>query len=197
MGNNLIIGITGLFASGKSTVAKIFVESGFYEIDVDAYGYKALKDKKNEIVKIFGDEILSNDEINRKMLGGIVFNSKESLEKLNNIVNPYMKKCIEEDLKNFNNKEIIINAALLLQMKLHTLCNKVLVVLSDYESIVKRGMERDGRNLEQINFIISNQATTNQLMEIADYLIKNDSNIDTLIKNTKQIIQKIRMENTK
>ena len=44
--DRLIVGITGLFASGKSTVAKTFVEHGFYEVDVDSYGYKALEDKK-------------------------------------------------------------------------------------------------------------------------------------------------------
>ncbi|MFW5890689.1 MAG: dephospho-CoA kinase [bacterium] len=195
--SKLIIGITGRFASGKTTVAKLFKEEGFYEIDVDSYGYKALSDKKNEIVKKFGTHILNNDnKINRKKLGEIVFNSETQLKQLNEIVHPYMKSCIKYDIEhNVNHNKIIINAALLIPMKLHSICSKIIYVKSDINNIIKRGIERDNRNKKQISFILSNQPTTKQLSEIADYIIENNKDINTLVKNTKKLIEKIRSEN--
>ena len=105
-----------------------------------------------------------------------------------------MKDCIKNDIDKLSHKEIIINAALLLPMNLNILCHKVVSVVSNFDDIIKRGIERDNRNLKQIKFILSNQPTTKQLNEIADYIIKNDGSINMLIRNCKQVIEKIRLE---
>ncbi len=190
--HKLVIGLTGLYASGKSTVAELFIQNNFYEIDVDKYGHKALKYKQTEIVNCFGKSILNdNGGIDRKKLGRIVFSSKEQLDKLNKIVHPYMKELIEEDLNKCPYNKIIINAALLIPMKLYTLCDKVIGVLSDEKNIIKRGMERDNRTVKDIKFILSTQPTPNQITEIADFILMNNEDISNLKTNSKELINKI------
>lgn len=191
----LVVGITGLYASGKSTVARLLVENGFYEIDVDKYGHRALKDKKNDIVNQFGDSIINTEgNIDRKKLGSIVFNSENELVKLNEIVHPYMKTLIKDELSICSYNKIIINAALLIPMKLHPLCDKIIGVLADEKEIIKRGIERDNRTENEIKFILSTQPSSNQIRKIADFIVMNDDDIDKLKINSTEIINKINKE---
>lgn len=191
LNDKLIIGIVGLYASGKSTVAEVFVNNGFYEVDVDKYGYEALDKNKEEIIQTFGNKILTDRTIDRKEIGKIVFNSKKELTKLNAIVHPYMSKSIEKDIIESEHKKIIIHAALLFDLKLDLICDRIVAVISNIENIYRRGIERDSRNLNQIKFILSNQPTPNQLKENADYIIDNNSTKKAMIDKTKSIIQTI------
>ena len=83
----VIIGLTGKFCSGKTTVEKILNEDhNFFIIDVDKIGHWALEEKKEELVNRFGSGILKEDKINRKELADIVFKKKKDLSDLNSIV---------------------------------------------------------------------------------------------------------------
>ena len=72
------IGLTGGIGAGKSTVAEMFQSLGASIINVDEVGHSVLSRTSNEyeeIVKLFGEEILNPDKtINRAALGQIVFN---------------------------------------------------------------------------------------------------------------------------
>ena len=85
-------GLTGGIASGKSTVATMFAELGAWIIDADKVGHQLLGSSLSayqEIVHYFGDEILdSTGEIDRKLLGSLVFADAEKLKVLNAIVHP-------------------------------------------------------------------------------------------------------------
>ncbi|MBM2837761.1 MAG: dephospho-CoA kinase protein-like, partial [Deltaproteobacteria bacterium] len=72
----LKVGLTGGYASGKSTVAKMFVELGAVLIDADKLAREVVKPDKQawfEIVAHFGKGILlKSREIDRKALGEII-----------------------------------------------------------------------------------------------------------------------------
>ena len=86
------IGLTGGIGAGKSTVAEMFQSLGASIINVDEVGHSVLSRTSNEyeeIVKLFGEEILNPDKtINRAALGQIVFNSERQLAKLEAITHP-------------------------------------------------------------------------------------------------------------
>ncbi|HNX91199.1 MAG TPA: dephospho-CoA kinase, partial [Candidatus Omnitrophota bacterium] len=66
-----VIGITGIFASGKSTVSDMLEAKGAVKIDADRIGHSLLEKNagvKNELVAVFGAGILSNGKIDRKKL---------------------------------------------------------------------------------------------------------------------------------
>ena len=90
----IIVGLTGVIGSGKSTVSHILSELGAYTIDADEISRTVL-DKDTpayfETVEHFGRKILSCDgTINRKELAKIVFNNKAELEVLNRITHKYI-----------------------------------------------------------------------------------------------------------
>lgn len=88
-----VIGITGGVGSGKSAVLKL-LEEEYHAVVVQLDEVaKALQRKGTPcwkaIVEAFGREILDeNEELDRKKLAQIVFQSSEKLEQLNGIVHP-------------------------------------------------------------------------------------------------------------
>ncbi|MBB6042534.1 dephospho-CoA kinase [Borreliella yangtzensis] len=126
----LIIGITGRIASGKDTVSKIIKNKyGFCEINADKLGHLVLHEKKEEIVKIFGQKILNTkNEINRLLIRNLVFNNNKELKKLESISHPAILNKIKKILIQNQSKKILINAALLFKINLEKFCNYIIVV---------------------------------------------------------------------
>jgi len=172
----MIVGITGGYCSGKSCACSIFSDYGFRIIDVDKVGHEALDLKKDEIIKVFGKEIVEDDKINRKALGRIVFNSKEQKKKLELIVHPWMIKRVKELLK--NEKNVVIDAALLIEMCLFTLCDYVVFFNVEEDVAVKRGMERDNITMNEALKRIKAQAPLKEKLPFVDKIIDNNNNID-------------------
>jgi dephospho-CoA kinase len=166
----MIIGITGNFGSGKTTVAKAFGRMGYFVIDADKIGHDILKKEAYaKVVKAFGKGILKNRKIDRKKLGQIVFNDKSKLRKLNKITHPIIIKNINKKIKSLKNKKIIIDAAVLIEAKWYKICDKVIVVKISKENQLKRA-----KNKEYAKAIIKNQMSQTKKLKYADFVIDND-----------------------
>lgn len=191
-----VLGITGLYCSGKTFAGNFFVENGFKEIDVDKLGHIALSEKTGEVVNEFGKKILNGDNtVNRKKLGAIVFSDEKKLELLESIVHPYMVKMVKDLLdkyKNDNVKYVVINAAILFKMKLHTLCNEILAITAPEEIIIKRGLKRDNISAEQIKRRVKKQKIYNENFKSADYLIENKDNFKDFVNKLKRVLNEIK-----
>ena len=87
-----LIGLTGGIASGKSTVAKRFVERGAVLVDADALAREVVEPGTPglaEIEQVFGPSVLSPDgSLNRPALGAIIFADADKREQLNAITHP-------------------------------------------------------------------------------------------------------------
>lgn len=145
----LIIGITGRIASGKDTVSKIIKNKyGFCEINADKLGHLVLHEKKEEIVKIFGQKILNTkNEINRLLIRNLVFNSNKELKKLESISHPAILNKIKKILIQNQSKKILINAALLFKINLEKFCNYIIVVKAK-TPIIKNRLSYSMPNLD-------------------------------------------------
>jgi len=191
----LIIGLTGYFCSGKSTAESIFQKDyDFSIIDVDKIGHRALEEKKSEIVKKFGQEIVTNNSINRKILGKIVFSNYKKLKVLNSIVHPAMVKKVKESVEKSKNNRILISAALLFQMGLDILCNHIIFIKAPFLSILKRAFERGNTNIFQIISILIYQkqnAFSKKNLGNADiYYIRNNKKIKNLNKEINNLFKR-------
>ncbi|WKC75343.1 dephospho-CoA kinase [Borreliella yangtzensis] len=145
----LIIGITGRIASGKDTVSKIIKNKyGFCEINADKLGHLVLHEKKEEIVKIFGQKILNTkNEINRLLIRNLVFNNNKELKKLESISHPAILNKIKKILIQNQSKKILINAALLFKINLEKFCNYIIVVKAK-TSIIKNRLSYSIPNVD-------------------------------------------------
>jgi len=116
------IGVTGLMASGKSTVARRFEERGAVRIDGDALGWETLRipEVRSRIAEAFGREILGPEgEVDRARLGARVFRDPRAMERLNAIVQPPLRERVLEKVSSIESARaagpsvLVLDAALI------------------------------------------------------------------------------------
>ena len=179
-------------ATGKTTVADIFVEKGAIKIDADKLAHQILRDSdkiKEEVVGLFGEGILSDGEIDRRKLADKVFSDKNELDKLCNLLHPEIIKRIKEEINKNEDSIIIVDAPLLIETGLHEIMDLVIVVNARKDLQVKRATDR-GITTEEAENIIQNQMPFEEKKKFADYVIDNDGNINVIKEGVERIWQK-------
>lgn len=177
-----IIGVYGLICSGKSSFSKMLAKEldAFY-IDADKLGHEALENKKDIIVEEFSESILdSNNNIDRKKLGSIVFSNKNKLQKLQDITYSYIEKKTE-DLINSTDKDVVIEAALIMRSNIYKLCNSLVFVNAKTSNILKRMQKR--RNISEHNArkILKMQRDVKNKKLNADIIVNNMRDYNHLV----------------
>lgn len=151
----MIICICGKSGSGKSTIAKKIQEErpNSIHIDIDKIGHMShsVKIVKQKLVDTFGETILTNNNIDRKKLGQIVFSSKDEMRKLEIITWSYMEQEIDKIIENNTDKIIILDYLLLPRTKYFTNCDLRILVDIPYEIRKERVMKRDNISEERFN----------------------------------------------
>lgn len=168
-----IIGLTGPTGAGKGYVGKYLKDLGFNIVDCDKI-VKEIYDKNDKVLSrictVFGNDIIESGKINRKKLGTIVFTNKEKLEKLNSIVHPaVMEECEKQAVF-----PAVLDAPQLFEAKGQDKCYKVISVLADKETRLKRIVERDKITEEQGLVRINSQFSNEYYKEHSDFVIYNN-----------------------
>ena len=190
----MIIGLTGGIASGKSTVSKYLAEKGFkvYDADKIAKDISGKKSVQEEIILTFGNEILDeNGNVDRKKLKEIVFGDKEKLKQLNAIIHPKVIDFYKELKEKNTDKIIIFDVPLLFESGIDKFCDKILVVISDYEIQLDRIVERDKIDRELAEKIIKSQLSNEERIKKADVVIENNSSLEDLCEKVERFCERI------
>lgn len=183
-----VIGLTGGIASGKTTVSKILInELNVPLIDADVLAYEVVQPGKpayKKIKEFFGKQVINKEgTLNRKLLGDIVFNDKEKLKELNDIVHPEVEKRFNElkiNYKNNRKKLIVYDCPLLIEEHLFDNVDDIILVYSDRESQIERLEKRNKFSREEALLRIETQMPMEEKVKYANYVIVNDGNIEEL-----------------
>ena len=177
-----VIGLTGVFGSGKSTISRVLRSQGFKVIEADRIGHSLLLNSKSvrkELLKIFGTT-------EREALAKIVFNDKKKLKELNSTMHPVMKKKIAQEIKRTKNvKGIVIEAAVFIEMALAELVDEVWLVTANKASILNRMSKKYSR--QEILKRLKNASSIKRMKNVADKIIKNDASLSDLLKTIKSL----------
>ena len=176
----IVIGVSGKYCTGKSTVSHLIASRGYKEVDVDALGHIALKNSYNELIHVFSNAIATPlKEIDRAVLKKIVFSDSKKLRQLESIVHPKMVKQIKKEIAEEEKKganAIIINAALLHRMHLDLFCDIICYVYSPLIIRYRRAKVRDSINLRKFLEVNEAQKDINSTLFDTEgdvYIIKN------------------------
>jgi len=184
----MIIGITGSFGTGKTLVANMFKEYGFYVINVDELYrdiYKKNESLKNKIEKTFGTT-------DRNELKKIVFSNKNKLIKLNKITHPVIIETIKKEIQELKTKNIIIDAPLLVEANAVNLVDKLIVVICRKEEQIKRLLKKGKYTKKEIGNIIKSQMPLKDKLKYADYIIDNSYSLDNTKKQVKELVASLK-----
>ena len=123
-----ILGLTGLYCSGKNHVSRLLEKRGLPVLDLDKLGHEAIRGETEKIVRRFGREVLDKGGLpDRRLLGKTVFGRPEELAALEAIVHPVVNRLTEEWAAGQTGL-CVINAALLHKSSLYTRLSALLVV---------------------------------------------------------------------
>lgn len=189
-----IIGLTGQSGSGKSTVSEYFYNRNITVVNADKLVreiYIANSPCVRTIASTFGDDVLNaNGDIIRPKLAQIAFSSKESTEKLNSIVHPFVTY---EFLKQVNNasqngeKYIFYDAPQLFESNANFFCDVIISVVAEKENRIKRICSRDNIDYRSAELRMNAQFDENFFRQNSDFIIENNSDFEFLKDQVEKI----------
>jgi dephospho-CoA kinase len=191
----LKVGLTGGYATGKTSVACEFERLGCHLILADQLGHATLRPTGAAYaptIELFGRDILLPDSsIDRGKLGAIVFNSPELLAKLNAIVHPAVFQLEEKMLEDFAAQDpqgiAILEAAILIETGRYAHCDKLIVTVCDQETQIARGIKRDNLSREAVLARLSKQLSLEEKKRYADFIIDTSGNKEATVAQVQQI----------
>ena len=162
--NKYVIGLTGGIGAGKSTVSSVLEEYGATIIDADKLGHEVYEPGSEvncAIRNMFGEDFF--DEAGfliRPKLGALVFSDASALQKLNNIVHPAIVKLAAERAARSDGL-VVMDAALLIEVGLHEICDEVWLVTVRDDVRIDRVMKRNGFTEQEVRDRINSQISVN------------------------------------
>lgn len=191
----VVLGLTGSFGSGKTTVAGIFRSFGAKIVDADRLA-RRLAHPQGKIYKritlAFGRGILKkNKTIDREKLSQIVFKRKDSLRELNRIMHPEIIRMLKKETKSAKQKLVVMDAPLLIEAGLADFADKVVVVKIDREKQIERLKKRTSLSKGQILLRIKSQIPLRNKACLADFIIDNNGSIAETRKQAEAIRRKL------
>jgi len=182
------IALTGGIATGKSTVASLFMLHGFLSIDADKIAHKLLDIHYKDIQELFGDEYIQDKKVLRKKLGNLIFNNIEQKRKLEEFIHPLIKKQIVQEAKVFEKqkKPYLIDIPLFFENKSYDI-DKSIVVYTPKDIQIKRLINRDKCTKDEAQIRIENQMDIEEKKNLATYVIDNSSDLKHLQNEVERV----------
>lgn len=186
--------ITGLIASGKSTVADILKEKGYYLISADEVNRDLIKKGGKNYIAIKNEPIFApafdGDFLDKKKLAEIIFNDKEKMERLNEISHTNIIGGINEMVENSKEDKVFIEVPLFFKIKDRFPHDLVVLVTASREVQIKRLMARDNIDYNFALKKIESQDELEEMKKQSDIIIDNSGDIESLRRQIEKIIKR-------
>lgn len=190
----VVIGILGGICSGKSTVAGQFGKLGCGVVDADAIAHELLEssDIKKKIKEAFGDEVFDGaGRVDREELAQKVFEDREEVTKINEILHPVvLARCVEL-IAEFNSrsdiKGIVLDIPLLAEAGWLQQCDKLIFVDCEDRKRAYRAVQKGHFLKNQLKKRENFQIFLDKKKEIADYIVDNNSGLSATAEQVGRI----------
>ena len=191
----IIVGLTGILGSGKSTVAAALRKRGLDVIDFDALAKESLnwKETQDDIREAFGDEYVVGGKVDVERLRQTVFTKNPNVRKLEAIIHPRVHEEVERRLIALEEEgapAVIIDHPLLFEVGFHRPVDKIVVVTAKDDAIRGR-LEKRGMRGDDVERRLSFQIPLKEKEEKADYVINNNGAEDQLGTQIDSLVQEI------
>ena len=187
-----VIGLTGGIGSGKTTVAHFIEEFGFpvyYSDDRAKDIVNDSEDLKIKIKELLGEESYDENGLyDRKFVADKVFNNKDLLQQLNEIIHPAVRVDFENWVGQQTKYLVFKETALLFELKLNRQCYKSLLVTAEDNIRIKRVMDRDNKTYREVEAVMEKQMPEKDKIKMADCIIYNNTNLENLKEQTEKVI---------
>jgi dephospho-CoA kinase len=190
----LVVALTGGIGAGKSTVAQNFAELGALVIDADQLARIAIErgsDGFAEVILRFGEDLILNGDIDRKKLAEVIFSDEQARRDLEAIIHPRVQAMFAEAVADLDHDDILIyEIPLLAETNAAEKFDYVITVEADLELRRERLLKR-GLYISQIEKRMAAQATEESRTALADTVIRNDGDEDSLLRQVENLWESV------
>lgn len=188
------IGLTGGIGSGKSTFCSLMQQNGIPFIDTDQIAREVVSPNSKglqAVISYFGDTYLQTDgSLDRSALRHYIFSHPSEKAILEQILHPLIQQETKAQInaikQTHSDVPIILVAIPLLTENMQKTGEKpdyideIWVIDTSEEQQLQTAAQRDKSDIEQIKKIMSQQASRQQRLAIADRVINNHADLTLL-----------------
>jgi dephospho-CoA kinase len=189
----MVIGLTGLIGSGKSTVARIFAERGAQVVDTDVIAHQLTIPNGFALPAIqqeFGSDLVnSGGVLDRVRLREMVFNDEALHQRLEKLMHPLILAETRSQLMNNSSAcySLVVVPLLFRAPDYLAITDRNIFVDTEYQELLRRLMQRSGLNQEMVDAILKRQVARDTQLELADDVIINNNGMEALIPQIDQL----------
>ena len=181
----LSVALTGGIASGKTAVARMLAERGAIIVASDLLSRQVVEPGTPGLAAIvdrFGRSVVAADgSLDRQVLGEIIFADGRARADLNDIVHPEVRRRRAETIASAPDGSIVVSVIpLLVESGLQDDFDGVIVVDLPISTQVDRLKARNGLNDDQARARVTAQASGDERLAAADWVIENSGSYDQL-----------------
>lgn len=186
--SSFIVGLTGGIGSGKSAAAEGFAELGAAVVDTDAIAHELTGPDgiaMPDIEAAFGPSVLAtNGALDRAAMRQLVFGDRAAKARLEGILHPLIRtqsqrRC-ENGLAQGAPYALLVVPLLVESGGYRTRVSRIVVVDCPESVQITRVMARSGLTREEVQRIMSAQASRAERNSVADDILNNDKDITAL-----------------
>ena len=200
--NAFVVGLTGGIGSGKTSVGRLLTHYRVPVINADKISHQVTDSDNvvlNQLRKVFGSSIFdSQNNLNRRLLGEIVFAHEEARVQLNSIIHPRILEIIDTQIKELaegENPIVIVDAALIYEIKIEDMFHKIIVVFAPLEQRLARIRQRDKLLNKSILERINAQMSLDTKVKRADYVVYNNNSLLALRHQVRKLYTWLKLQN--
>ena len=176
------IAITGNIGSGKSWVSGLFEKRlnipVFYS-DAEAKRLYLFPQIKAAMKTRFGAEVyFRNGRLNRKRLSELIFNDRQAMRDVENLLYPALNAYFAQWTENQNAPYVLYESAIILEKHLESLFDGVIMVTASEETRLRRVMLRDHCDEAAVRQRMAKQWPESEKVARADFVIYHDTDDD-------------------
>ena len=190
----LVVGVTGGFGCGKSTVLGFFRSLGARVLDSDQLVHEALeKDHPlfKKIAGLFPGAVLADGtSLDRPRLAAIVFADPAERKALEAVLHPYVKQRIEEEIRRAGEKIVMVEVPLLFESGFDSFCDYTLAIEAAEEAVDRR-LAAKGFKQQEISARRSAQLSAREKSQRADYVISNSGDFSETRREAEAVWQRL------
>ena len=191
--SHYVIGLSGGIGSGKTTVSDEFAKLGVTIVDADIIARQVVEPGTaafTAIVEKFGAQVLNQQgSLDRSQLRQLVFSEPALKDWLNQLLHPLIRAQMQSQTQLATSDYCILSVPLLVENKLTTLVDRVLIVDVSEDTQLSRTVLRDNSNAEQIHAIMRAQASRSERLAAADDVINNEGQPQELVEQVARLHQ--------
>ncbi len=188
----LLVALTGGIGSGKSLAAEYFAELGAQVLDFDQIARDVIErgsEGFDEVIARFGDEILSQGNIDRRKLGDIVFSNPDARLDLEAIVHPKIREEFDTTVSELESGSILISQIPLLVESKNEYPFEFVITISAPEALRRTRLLERGMKDFQITKRLEAQVSDEKREAIADAIIHNTGDKDHLLRQVENLYE--------